>query len=138
MAADLPIPSVRLSDSARRILRDALEDGRVDGVRLNIDERFVHKLLFEPGEEGDIAVETDGISLLLDPASARRADGLSIDFVHDLRGAGFLFDNPNQPSRPQWIELARDCAVTLIPGGERLQLGRGERVVVTQALGGSV
>ncbi|RON02626.1 putative Fe-S cluster assembly protein SufT [Pseudomonas brassicacearum] len=37
----------------------------------------------------------------------------------------------------QPIELTRDCAVTLIPGGERLQLGRGEQVVVTQALGGS-
>jgi probable FeS assembly SUF system protein SufT len=48
-----------------------------------------------------------------------------------------LSDNPNQPGRPQPIELTRDCAATLIPRGERLQLGRGERVVVTQALGGS-
>jgi probable FeS assembly SUF system protein SufT len=48
-----------------------------------------------------------------------------------------LSDNPDPPGRPQPIELTRDCAATLIPSGERLQLGRGERVLVTQALGGS-
>jgi probable FeS assembly SUF system protein SufT len=48
-----------------------------------------------------------------------------------------LSDNPNQPGRPQPMELTRDCAATLIPSGELLQLGRGERVLVTQALGGS-
>ena len=36
------------------------------------------------------------------------------------------------------IELQRDCEATVIPGGQRLTLRRGERVVVTQALGGSV
>jgi probable FeS assembly SUF system protein SufT len=139
MAADLSSssPNIRLSDSARRILRAALADESGDSVRLKIDERFAHELLFEPGVEGDIAVEADGISLLLDAASAERADGLSIDFVYELQGAGFQFDNPNQPGRPQPIELTRDCAATQIPRGERLQLGRGERVVITQALGGS-
>jgi probable FeS assembly SUF system protein SufT len=48
-----------------------------------------------------------------------------------------LSDNPSLQGRPQPIELTRDCAATLIPSGERLQLGRGERVLVTQALGGS-
>ncbi|WP_137887215.1 putative Fe-S cluster assembly protein SufT [Pseudomonas sp. 2FE] len=131
------IPSIRLSDSARRILRDALAEGSGDWVRLRIDERFAHELLFGPGAEGDIAVEADGLSLLLDPASARRADGLSIDFLYELSGAGFKFDNPNQPGRARPIELSRDCAASLIPRGERLQLARGEWVVVTQALGGS-
>ncbi|MGH8332821.1 MAG: putative Fe-S cluster assembly protein SufT [Pseudomonas sp.] len=138
MTADPAIPNIRLSDSAQQILGAALADGREDSVRLRIDERFVHELLFEPGVEGDVVVDTDyGITLLLDPASAGRADGLSIDFAYDLQGAGFQFDNPNQPGRPQPIELTRDCAATLIPSGERLQLGRGERVMVTQALGGS-
>ena len=139
MTADPTIPNVRLSDSAQQILGAALADGRADSVRLRIDERFAHELLFEPRVEGDVVVDTDyGITLLLDPASAGRADGLFIDFVYDLQGAGFQFDNPNQPARPQPIELTRDCMATLIPSGERLQLGRGERVLVTQALGGSI
>ena len=35
------------------------------------------------------------------------------------------------------IELEQDCEATLIPGGQKVTLRRGERVVVTQALGGS-
>ncbi|VVO34557.1 putative Fe-S cluster assembly protein SufT [Pseudomonas fluorescens] len=139
MTAEPAIPKIRLSDSAQQILGAALADGSGDSVRLRIDEGFAHEFLFEPGVEGDIVVETDyGIRLLLDPASAGRADGLSIDFAYELQGAGFHFDNPNQPGHPQPIELTRDCAATLIPHGDRLQLKRGERVMVAQALGGSI
>ncbi|MFJ2362262.1 putative Fe-S cluster assembly protein SufT [Pseudomonas sp. NPDC087697] len=137
MATPLLIPGIHLSDPARKVLLDALAGGHVRGVRLRIDEHFAHEFFFERAAEGDITVEADGIKLLLDPASAGRADGVSIDFEYDLHGAGFHFDNPNKPGYLQPVELTRDCVVTLIPGGERLQLGRGERVVVTQALGGS-
>ena len=40
--------------------------------------------------------------------------------------------------RPESIELIYDVLVTLIPSGERFTLHRGERVTVTQALGGSI
>ena len=36
------------------------------------------------------------------------------------------------------IEISRDCDATLIPSGERVTLHRGDQVLVTQALGGSV
>ena len=36
------------------------------------------------------------------------------------------------------IELQQDCEAISIPGGEKLTLRRGEHVVVTQTLGGSV
>jgi probable FeS assembly SUF system protein SufT len=36
------------------------------------------------------------------------------------------------------IEIAHDCAATLIPSGDRIVLRRGDRVLVTQALGGNV
>ncbi len=36
------------------------------------------------------------------------------------------------------IELKRNCEATLIPSGEKVQLAQGDRVVVTQALGGSI
>jgi probable FeS assembly SUF system protein SufT len=35
------------------------------------------------------------------------------------------------------IELQRDCEATVIPGGDRITLRRGDQVRVTQALGGS-
>ena len=35
------------------------------------------------------------------------------------------------------IDLTRDCQATLIPGGQKMTLSQGDRVSVTQALGGS-
>jgi len=35
------------------------------------------------------------------------------------------------------IELQRDCEATVIPGGDRITLRRGDQVRVTQALGGT-
>ena len=40
--------------------------------------------------------------------------------------------------RPEPIELINDVHVTLIPSGQKFTLHRGERVTVTQALGGSI
>lgn len=42
------------------------------------------------------------------------------------------------PDRHTQIELEQDCEATIIPGGHKITLRRGERVVVTQALGGSL
>src|SRR5665213_518279 len=36
------------------------------------------------------------------------------------------------------VELDRDCEATVIPGGQMMLLHRGEQVIVTQTLGGSV
>lgn len=36
------------------------------------------------------------------------------------------------------VELGQDCQATVIPGGQPMLLQRGEQVVVTQTLGGSV
>ncbi|MDA7086579.1 putative Fe-S cluster assembly protein SufT [Pseudomonas sp. SA3-5] len=137
MPTERPNPHIRLSEAARQTLADALAREGGSWLRLKIDEGFAHELLFEPGAEGDIVVEVDGIRLLLDPASARRADGLCIDFVQDLHGAGLRFDNPNQPGCGEQTLLRRDCAATLIPYGEPLRLAQGEAVTLTQALGGS-
>lgn len=137
MTSERPNPHIRLSEAARHTLADALAQGGGSWLRLKIDPHFAHELLFEPGAEGDIVVEVDGISLLLDPPSARRADGLSIDFVQDLHGASLRFDNPNRPGQVEQSLLRRDCTATLIPRGEPLRLAQGQAVTVTQALGGS-
>ena len=42
------------------------------------------------------------------------------------------------PTHGMPVELARDCDVTLIPSGQITTLPVGEKIVVTQALGGTV
>jgi len=130
-------PVIRISEAARRAFLDAAANAGGDQLRLEMSQSFEPEPFFGPKAESDIVVEADGISILLDSASAPRADGVSIDFVQGPSGSGFKFENPNKPQGPKQIELKRNCEATVIPGGQQVELSQGERVIVTQALGGS-
>jgi len=49
----------------------------------------------ESVNEGDTEVETDGVTLLVDPMSFQYLVGAEIDFKDDLEGARFVIRNPN-------------------------------------------
>lgn len=97
------IPVIRLSDSARRALQEAAVDAGGDPLRIQISDRFEYDLVFASRVEGDLHVDCGGITILLDPSSAQRADGLSVDFVNGPDGAGFTIENPNEPPRVRQI-----------------------------------
>lgn len=42
----------------------------------------------------DLIVERDGVRVLVDPESATYLNGVTIDYVNALHGAGFKFTNP--------------------------------------------
>ena len=122
MAFGLPTSIIRIIDSARRAFRDAIAGAGGGSLRIGTSKRA----------EGDIAAETEGIT-----ASARRTDRVSSDVVHGPSGSEFKIENPNKPRDPNHTELKRSCEATLIPSGEKVPLSQGDRVLVTQALGGS-
>lgn len=43
----------------------------------------------------DHVVETSGVAVFIDPTSASHLMGLQVDFVEQIEGAGFVFNNPN-------------------------------------------
>lgn len=91
-------PRIHVSEEAAEALRplaEAQEPGR--DLHLSIDARFRNSLYFGPGEEGDLRVESRGVAIFVDPLTARRADGLSIEVVETPEGPGFKIDNPNAP-----------------------------------------
>lgn len=45
--------------------------------------------------EGDTAIEKDGVTFVVDPMSFQYLVGASIDFKEDLSGAQFVISNPN-------------------------------------------
>ena len=49
----------------------------------------------ENSEDGDIAVENGGVTLLVDPLSIQYLMGAEIDYKEDLQGAQFVIRNPN-------------------------------------------
>jgi len=46
-------------------------------------------------EEGDIRVDKDGVTLLIDPMSIQYLAGAEIDYKEDIEGAQFVIRNPN-------------------------------------------
>jgi len=90
---------MRLSDAARRAIHEAAVEAGGDPFRITISDRFKYDLRFGSRAETDLGVDCGGITILLDPSSAQRADGVSIDFVTAPEGSGFTIDNPNEPPR---------------------------------------
>jgi monothiol glutaredoxin len=91
-----PLPTIHVTEAALQAFRGALVDADGEVLHLKIDARFQNDLYFAPREAGTLELDIQGLRLFIDAPSARRADGMSIDFV-DGPNAGFKIENPNQP-----------------------------------------
>lgn len=56
---------------------------------------FQYGFTFDDHQEGDTVVEAGGVKVLVDPMSLPYLAGAKVDFVEDMRGSGFVVDNPN-------------------------------------------
>ena len=93
-------PRITILPAALAMLREALINaGDGYALKIHIDPRYDAKLQLAPVDANAIAVEVEGIRAQFDLASARRAEGLSIDWVDDERGRGLIIDNPNAPPK---------------------------------------
>lgn len=99
---ELVVPEITLKDGALEALR-RFGDGADPVVRVEIPASFEYGMDFDTERPGDVKVEGKGFTLLLNRASARRADGMSIDFMEGPGGGGFKIDNPNEP--PKVVQL---------------------------------
>ena len=100
-APDRTPPQVTVTEAAAEKLRGALADAGNAALSLSIDARFQPRFQIAPRSDSAIAVETAGLRIQFDPASARRANGITIDWVDDIRGKGLAIDNPNAPKPVQ-------------------------------------
>ena len=93
--------ALTITDAAAEALRGAMDEN--DGsdeellVRLRVDARFYNDLSLGPRESGDILGESNGLQVAFDATSARRAEGLRIDFVTEGGQTGFNIDCPKAP-----------------------------------------
>ena len=95
-------PNVTITASAAAAIKSAMGDAQEgDVLRLEINGRFHNDLSIGEPVEGELYATSMGITIGFDPVSARRAEGLVIDFVTNEEGAGFKIDNPNAPPSVQ-------------------------------------
>jgi iron-sulfur cluster assembly protein/iron-sulfur cluster insertion protein len=77
-------------DAPAKLLRVLVESGGCSG--------FQYGMSFDDSKSDDTTLESEGVKMLLDPASLAYLNGSQIDFDDGLHGKGFEIKNPNAQS----------------------------------------
>ena len=96
---------LKLTDQAIQQVKSILARENLEGYGLRIAvtgggcSGFSYGLDFEKDERpGDSVLEMGGFKVYVDESSAKYLNGIVIDYVSGLQGAGFKFNNPNVKS----------------------------------------
>lgn len=91
-------PKISVSAAAAEAFAGALQ-GTDEYIRLEIDARFNHGLSIGGKNNGELLVDAGPVQVVVDRASAKRAEGVSIDYVETDEGKAFKINNPNEPAK---------------------------------------
>jgi len=97
----MDVQTLTLSPSAAaRVAAIAAKQGKPAVLRLAVDgggcSGFQYRFELADGADADDSVsETDGVRLVVDPASLDLVAGCTVDYVESLGGAAFRVENPN-------------------------------------------
>jgi iron-sulfur cluster assembly accessory protein len=105
-AVDLGMDNlVVLTDKAVEMVKDAMQREGLAGYGIRVGvmgggcSGFQYSMDFEEkAKDGDITLEQSGIKLYVDAMSSMYLQGVTIDYIQGLQGAGFKFSNPNAKS----------------------------------------
>ena len=118
-------PNIEITESAAGALGQAAAEHGGGGreLHLSVDAAFQAHLSIAPRTPADVEAIVSGggagLALLLDPMSASRADGITIDVADTPNGQAFKVDNPNAPRVQQMSVRDLDAA---IKAGEPMEL----------------
>lgn len=89
--------------AAARVAAIAARQGKPAMLRLSVEgggcAGFTYRFaLAEAAEEGDVASEESGVTLLVDEMTHALVKGGAVDYVESLGGAAFQVRNPNAAS----------------------------------------
>ncbi len=97
-----PANPITLTAKAVEMVRDAMTRENLNGYGIRIGvvgggcSGFQYSMDFENSQkDGDAVYEQDGVKLFIDPMSSMYLQGVTVDYVVGLQGAGFKFNNPN-------------------------------------------
>jgi monothiol glutaredoxin len=115
------VPTLTITDMAADSLRK-LSSRSGGPLHLTIDAQFQHGLYFGPSEPGALALTVNGVALELDPLSAPRANGLTLDAELRAEGPAFRIDNPNAPKSAEVRQMSVTELARKLATGERVGL----------------
>ena len=98
---EMPLPFV-FTDSAASKVRELIEEEGNPDLKLRVFvtgggcSGFQYGFEFDETQgEDDLAIVTDGVTLLVDPLSLQYLMGAIVDYSESLTGAQFVIRNPN-------------------------------------------
>jgi monothiol glutaredoxin len=122
-APKVEAPALHITDAAKAALVEALASEKASHVRFTIDAQWRCGLDLDTPSPDDLAkgfsIVSNGVSLYVDRGTAKKANGVRIDFIPGDTG-GFKIDNPNEPARVRVITPAELAA--RLGSGEKLEL----------------
>ena len=90
---------ITLTENAATKIKSLLINKEETGIRAGVQgggcSGFTYKLEFDNAQKGDKVLESNGVSLYVDPKSFLYLMGTEIDFIDNLNQSGFQFVNPN-------------------------------------------
>jgi monothiol glutaredoxin len=97
-------PTVHLTDSMAAALKK-FGAGSNGMPRLEVSAHFQYNVSFDQQRDDDFAVESNGVTVLVNKSSAKRADGIKLDYQDNGSGGGVVIDNPNEPAGVAQIDV---------------------------------
>lgn len=93
--------AITITENAKQNIMSGIENIGSSVLMLSIDGQFNTRFSIEEPKGYEIASiiesESGDIKIYMDIGTAKRADGIEIDWVEDLQGAGLVIKNPNEP-----------------------------------------
>jgi len=93
---------ITVTDAAIRQIQDMLAetpDSQGCGLRISVEKGgcagMQYEMRFDRPNEADLRYSRNSVDVIVDPESAAYLDGVSVDYVDGLTGAGFRIVNPN-------------------------------------------
>ncbi|MEZ5452446.1 MAG: iron-sulfur cluster assembly accessory protein [Thiothrix sp.] len=93
---------ITLTDNAQKALGRFIKgaDTPIAGLRIGVSGGGCSGLqysmnLVETKSDGDLEVPFPELTVFVDPESAPKLAGLTVDFIDSIDGSGFKFENPN-------------------------------------------
>ncbi len=94
--------TINLTDAAVRKVRQLVTEEENDELKLRVFitgggcSGFQYGFTFdELAAEDDTAIESDGVTVLIDPMSFQYLAGSEVDYKEGLEGSRFVINNPN-------------------------------------------
>ena len=124
-APDRTPPEITITSTAADQIKESMQGHEGIALHFQVDANWDSQFNLAPAEGNEISAESNGISILMDLATAQRAGGAVIDWVSSIQGEGLAIDLPQAP-KPVKQMTVQELAKKLEEGNFTLVDIRGD------------